>query len=664
MATNIPSQIRLIDPFFNFNSDEVNKHTKSLTFDYGDGLLTSTYLDITIDSTNTHYVNLSPGFVIKDNVLIQITNSHIVDFSDSEHYYSTIIDPPNEGGYYYIVLDYKYEKVTPAPSASIKILTPSEISTYSSNDNLFLLKVALLDDSTSHNVVELYNSDPLDDTIKREFLKTYVSPVGTLPDFSKERDQGRICYNFETDTFYFGYSTQFIELSSGRTTISLTSSLADSTSVIEGMVCYLNYDGFVSPAIADMKQSGADLIVYVSDELATNGLIFGYTDKILIESGVTINAGDLLYLSKTEEGKVTNIRGYGFYQVVGRALTSGSNSIEAIFSPKIHLTYHLQDQISNWNYDFTSNYYYYDIDMAPLNLDSEEGLLTAWFDDNTSKQVTPNEIKILDQNTLRVSFDTTGLVINYIISNGVKDLSDSKKAKVITNHSLFYNLDYVNSGHTGFSPSPHNNDYHSQIYVTETDVNYTNLNVNGSVGTGANQVAAGNHTHPEYADVPVSEIILFESDTVRPGYTLLTSLDDQLVYITKGSAALGEAGATTKSGSTWTQPSHSHSINSDGAHIHTTESTILTISQLPAHTHTYEYGPSPGMNIKLTSSATYYFGQTAATKASGSAGGGLGHDHGVTGSSGDHNHTGTSNTSTTSITWRPRGINYTRQQRI
>ena len=45
------------------------------------------------------------------------------------------------------------------------------------------------------------------------------------------------------------------------------------------------------------------------------------------------------------------------------------------------------------------------------------------------------------------------------------------------------------------TPTSHNNTYHSETYITASGVTYENLNTNGDVGTGSNQVAAGNHTH-------------------------------------------------------------------------------------------------------------------------------------------------------------------------
>jgi hypothetical protein len=43
----------------------------------------------------------------------------------------------------------------------------------------------------------------------------------------------------------------------------------------------------------------------------------------------------------------------------------------------------------------------------------------------------------------------------------------------------------------------HGNERHTETYITLSGVNYTNLSFNGSVGTGATQVAQGNHTHAQ-----------------------------------------------------------------------------------------------------------------------------------------------------------------------
>jgi hypothetical protein len=69
-------------------------------------------------------------------------------------------------------------------------------------------------------------------------------------------------------------------------------------------------------------------------------------------------------------------------------------------------------------------------------------------------------------------------------------------------------------------------------------------------------------------EIPSNSIILFESNTQITGWTLLTDQDDDVVYITKGSVAGGETGGTAKSGGTYTY-SHNHTYtNSTGTHNH------------------------------------------------------------------------------------------------
>jgi len=146
-----------------------------------------------------------------------------------------------------------------------------------------------------------------------------------------------------------------------------------------------------------------------------------------------------------------------------------------------------------------------------------------------------------------------------------------------------------------------------------------------------------------YASVPSGETIIFDEDTAVTGYTLLTTVDDALLYITKGSAAGGETGGTDKSGGTWTQTTHDHG-GYTGYHT-------LTIAEMPSHRH----GPAVAGKKFITSTGSggtvkggdnytwvYYTGYT---------GGSSGHRHGLTGMASD----GTANT------WRPLGRNFTRQ---
>jgi len=173
-----------------------------------------------------------------------------------------------------------------------------------------------------------------------------------------------------------------------------------------------------------------------------------------------------------------------------------------------------------------------------------------------------------------------------------------------------------------------------------------------------------------YNDVPLNTILLIESDVVITGYTLLENKDDMSVYITKGSNAGGESGGSDKSGGTWTQPNHTHSqathTHTVGTHTHSIPSGSVPGS--PAHTHP----PQAGYATFMSSSGSTHgesgdsygtFGNTGS-----SAGGGSSHNHGGTSGSGGTPNTGSGGGDTTgggatSNTWRPRGRNFTRQER-
>lgn len=220
---------------------------------------------------------------------------------------------------------------------------------------------------------------------------------------------------------------------------------------------------------------------------------------------------------------------------------------------------------------------------------------------------------------------------------------------------------------------------HKRVILTErssdesTDVNQgaiyakevsgsTELFIRGEDDATARQLTSGGM---QSIDIPKDTVVLFEADTAVAGYTLLTDHDDKLVYITKGSAAGGENGATNKSGGTWTQPNHTHT---QPTHTHTG----------PSHNHkwydfinsstagkTYDAGGSPvaisgqtqNWNLAKLWVATTPFDpistyglDDAWTSMSGT---------GNTGSSGGD----TTGSSATANTWRPTGRNFTRQRR-
>lgn len=182
-----------------------------------------------------------------------------------------------------------------------------------------------------------------------------------------------------------------------------------------------------------------------------------------------------------------------------------------------------------------------------------------------------------------------------------------------------------------------------------------------------------------YNDVPLNTVLLIESDTALTGYTLLTNKDDMTVYISKGSGAGGESGGSDKSGGTWTQPNHTHSqpthvhnvgthVHSVGSHTHSTSGMTLSWSQMPAHSHGISDTDCSGGGGDSEAGTGFKEISTVA----GSSGS---HTHGNTGSGTGNtgNPSGSTNTASgggdttgggaSANSWRPRGRNFTRQQR-
>ncbi len=670
MASTIPNQERVVDPFASYNSNVVNKITEIVTHNT-EGMLTVNSMEVVLDSTSpTDTLIVQSGYAIKDDVLIKITADHIVDINDDDQYVSS--QTPVESGNFYIVLDYQYLKQRPAPQANIKILKPSQRGLISGNSQYLLLKVVELSAVIPQTILGIYDYDPevgYEDNA-RQYIKYYAGGEVNLPTFSKVRDQGRMAYESERDKFYFGYSSAWGELTAGGVSIDLDT---DSTAVSIGELCYVNNSRQAIPAISTGLQTAADVIVTAIGTAASGigrGTTAGFGSGVPVEPGILIGVGDILYLSDSDAGTVTNVRPEVYYQVVGRALSAGSitTPIDMIFSPKLMLALSLTGQVSVWAGPDGTGYYN---DINVVSLDGTNAFDCHWFDDSTDREIRPSEVEIRNNgNIIRVYFPVNTLTVNYIIqsvstSGGAGGGGGGGGA---SSHALLTELGYDASLHVGFAAGAlslaggHNNADHLGTYIEASDVTHATLNSNGEIGEGAAQVSQGDHSHTSldlynYNDVPSGSIILFEKDTAVVGYSLLTDQDDMVVYITKGSVAGGESGGSLKAGGTWTQPDHTHGITSESSHTHLGGSHILTVAEMPSHRHgisntnTENGGGDREAGPGTDTYSTYEGGDGA-------------HDHGATSADGDHDHGGNSQADGTANSWRPRGRNLTRQQKI
>jgi hypothetical protein len=657
-----PVQRRTVDPFATYNSDTVNKLTRMTTFGQN-ALETYSSLRCTIaDATSRTIVILSPGVIYKDDVRIEMPSSTLINFEDP-NFYVDFGPGFNEEGYYYILLEYRYEKSRPAPQAKITMLKPSQRSLFDFSSDWILLQVVRVDFNTPNfEIMALYDSDPDDPIKKRRYIKRFAGTETQLGPFS-DGDQSRIVYDVKTDKFWFGYIDRWAEAGgAGGTEVSdINTSL-----VTVGEVCRIDSTGFAVATLADTFGNQADLVCTKVGTTDGKGITSGVVDEVLVQTGILIAIGDLLYLSSTEPGRVTNIRTTPTFQLVGRALTNASvtTPVKMIFDPDVMITESFEGQISSWVPSGTTPPYYHDIDIATL--DTTGAVLCNFFDDSTLEQIVPAKILFFGS-ILRVFHNNDTDIFNYIISGGSSANSGGGGGgggSVVTDHNLLTNLTYATSGHVGFTPSPHDNTHHSQPFILSTDVTYANLNANGSVGTGAVQVSRGNHTHSEFTtlnSIPSGSKMLFYSDVAIVGWTIITAIDDSVVYITKGSAAGGVPGAAYKPGSTWSQPLHAHSV---ATHVHDMAGHYHGFT-LPAHAHTYSgstsYEIGVGANRATGGDNSHYHTYSGTTDASSAIGGNTGGPSSTYTGVGGPSITGDN---ATSSGWRPYGFTFTLQQRI
>lgn len=652
MASSIPSQTRAVDPFASFNSNTVNQLTEMITRGEN-GLTDYNALQVAPDSTApfTQAV-VSIGTIYKDDVMITLTQPHVVNFADPDHYVS-FGGGFNEAGTYYIVLDYTYQKSRPAPQANIKILKPSQIPNPSLGTSLFFLKaVTVIFTGSTFRLDVMYDYDPAAPSVRRLYTPLYFGVETGLPTHVKQRDQGRVVYDSVTDAFYFGLENRWIESTGGAGGVLVTDVNTDSTSLWVGCIAYVDSGNNAQAAIATGAYTKGEIAVTNIGTVVANtasAVQAGTISGVRVEDGQVVGVGDVVYLSETQAGHVTATKPLTYIQDVGRALTAGDGTtdIEIIFLPRSMLSTSVKGTIYTTDWVSDSGSYRYDVDISGLD-STGFAIVTSFFalDSGVMEEITPSKMQLIDSgagfyDTARVWMSVNTLDVLYNFSSGI-GVPSTTSTGVSTYHSNLLHLDYAQSGHTGFAPDPHSNAYHS-----------------------------------DPPSIPSGAIILFEADTAQTGYTLLTDINDEVVYITKGSAAGGETGGAVKAGSTWTQPVHAHIITPDGStHVH-------TILDDGSHDHMFIHRISgddvtwdgAGGTINLSTTATTS-GQGVVLTAdnaeikSGTENlftsiDGL-HDHGGETSPGTdlHNHGGTTGDNATVNTWRPLGRNYTRQQRV
>jgi len=312
MANNIPTQLRTIDPYSSYNSNCVNALTRMVT--RGTNCLHGTHsIDVVWDSISATEITILPGLAYKDDVIIQITEDFLVDMHDEDFYVSS--NHFDEAGYYYILLNYTYLKSKPAPEASILILRPSEKNVFNSS-HLFLKCVKVIWNGSIFKIDSIYDWDPDNINIRREYVQTYFGVEDSLPEFNQFRDEGRVIYIRNEDGVYYGGKNSWIGSDVVKDSL-------DTTGCPKGSLIYLTSGSSAALAIATARETFATGVV-LEEGLISNGTgkirLFGRADNVPVEVGRTTTTGDRLYLSNLNPGYITPIPPLPHTQFVGICL--------------------------------------------------------------------------------------------------------------------------------------------------------------------------------------------------------------------------------------------------------------------------------------------------------------------------------------------------------
>ena len=399
-----PTQTRAVDPFASYNSDIVNRLTRMVT--QGENLLFSPRgMDVIADSTSPNdYVNVTVGSCFKDDIWIQITAEHQVDFNNALHYFGgSIIKEP---GYYYVVLEYEFVKSRPSPQASIKIIPPSLLPAAYGTNHVFLKAVAATTGPWA--IGTLYDYDPGDTSIYRQNTSIWASVEHTLPTFSQIRDQGRIIHVRDEDVYYFGVLDAWERLDDMSTRVDLgstTASLYD--------LAYLNGTTW-SPAIATSELTFAQVLV--TETGANPKGVWGGIMTVNVESGMagTFSTGEVVYLSVSDAGTVTNIKSN---QQVGVAVANEvTKTVSILFFPPAVTATCIRSQISSWR--ASGSDYYGDVDISNLSpvLISDAFAVACW-DNSTGELISPMLVDRTSLNNIRIYMPVNTVTLNVIVTD-------------------------------------------------------------------------------------------------------------------------------------------------------------------------------------------------------------------------------------------------------
>ena len=199
MANIIPNQTRTVDPFSEINSNTVNNLTQAITGGKN-SLYSQSFLDITWDGTAANTLEMNSGLAFMSNVIININDPFSIDMSDPDFYLDNNT-PLDIDGYYYIVLEYEYEKVKPAPVARVRITKPNEGGIIITEANKYLLlKVVFV---SSGQIQSLWDYDPILTSRRRQYAPTFIEYHDNIPSYTSD-NKGKVIFVASSNTFFHG----------------------------------------------------------------------------------------------------------------------------------------------------------------------------------------------------------------------------------------------------------------------------------------------------------------------------------------------------------------------------------------------------------------------------------------------------------------------------
>jgi hypothetical protein len=175
MALVPPVQRRSIDPYSEDKwSDSINRLTRIFTngkdviLNKGESFEFSTG----IDTSSNNYVAFSSGTVIKDDILIHVTEEgYVLYFDDDDNYLDEVPGMLTEG-WYYVVLWYNYDREYPPPQATLRILRETSIFETYSDNYIFLAAVQVVYNNSTEKmeIADKKMYDPNKPSVKRQYL--------------------------------------------------------------------------------------------------------------------------------------------------------------------------------------------------------------------------------------------------------------------------------------------------------------------------------------------------------------------------------------------------------------------------------------------------------------------------------------------------------------